>query len=163
MKIDASEETARRAANETHLDDLAVHDTALIYQSVCIENEGLFVPGWTSPADLAADSYQAIGLMMRIEVLPGRKLKATLVDAAQAQGIAKGRSNEPKTLSASDYNAQVIKFVNRLYDGGEFGINTCEEERRANTLRTLNLFSVESINGFTKISELLASATSKDR
>jgi hypothetical protein len=29
--------------------------------------------------------------------------------------------------------------------------------------RTLNLFSLESINGFTKVSELLISVTGKDR
>ena len=161
VKIDVSAETARRAANKTYLDDLAVHDTALIYQSICIENESLFVPGWTIPADLAASDYKATGLMLRIEVLPGKKLKATLIDAAQGQGIAKGHSNEPKTLSASDYNVEVINYVNGLFAGGAFGVDTCEEERRANPLRTLNLFSIESINGFTKISELLASVTSK--
>ena len=100
------------------LDDLAVHDSALIYQSICIENEGLFVPGWTIPADLAAESYKATGLMLRIEVLPGKKLKAILIDAAQAQGIAKGHSNEPKTLTASDYNVEVINYVNGLFAGG---------------------------------------------
>jgi hypothetical protein len=160
VKIDVSAETARRAAKETYFDDLAVHDTALIYQSICTENDGLFVPGWTSPADLTASDYKATGVIMRVEVLPGKKLKATLIDAAQAQGIAKGHSNEPKTLSASDYNVQVINWVNRLFAGGDWGVNTCEEERRENPLRTLNLFSIESINGFTKISELLASVTS---
>src|SRR5262245_28951302 len=98
MKVDLPAEVARRAANKTYLDDLAVRDTALIYRNVCIENGSLFVPGWTVPADLANATYQASGLIPRVEVLPGKKLKGTLVDAAQAQGIAKGRTNEPKAL-----------------------------------------------------------------
>jgi hypothetical protein len=164
MKIDVPAETVRRAANTTYLDDLAVHDTAMIHPNFCVQNGALFVPGWTVPADLANSNYVPTGVIMRIEVFPGKTLKGTLIDAAQAQGIAKGRWNEPKTLSASDYNAAVINYVNLLYDGGRFfGVQTCEEERRANTLRTLNLFSLESINGFTKISELLASVTAKSR
>jgi hypothetical protein len=52
-----------------------------------------------------------------------------------------------------------IDYIYGLYDGGWFGVMSCEEERRANPLRTLNLFSLESINGFSKVSELLASVT----
>ena len=111
----------------------------------------------------ASSTYAASGLILRIEVLPGKKLKAILVDAAQAQAIAKGHSNEPKTLSTSDYNSAVIAYVHRFYEGGLFGVITCEEERRLNPLRTLNLFSLENINGFVKISELLASVTAKGR
>jgi hypothetical protein len=161
MKIDLPAETARRAANKTYLDDLAVRDTAFIYRNVCIENGGLFVPGWTVPADLANSNYPASGLILRIEVLPGKRLKGTLVDAAQAQGIAKGRTNEPKALSESAFKQAVIDYVNGLYDGGWWGVTSCEEERRSNPLRTLNLFSLESINGFSKVSELLASVTGK--
>jgi hypothetical protein len=164
MKVDLPAETVRRAAKVTYVDDLAVHDTALIYRSFCLENGSLFVPGWTEPADLANSTYTASGLMLRIEVLPGKKLKGTLIDAAQAQGIAKGRSNEPKALSQSAYNDEVIKYVNGLYGGDLFfGVSPCEEERRTNPLRMLNLLSLESINGFTKVSELLFSVTAKAR
>jgi hypothetical protein len=161
MKVDLPAETARRAANKTYLDDLAVRDTAFIYQNMCIDNGSLFVPGWTVPTDLANSDYKASGLILRIEVLPGKKLKGTLVDAAQAQGIAKGRTNEPKALSESAFKQAVIDYVNGLYIGGWFGVSSCEDERRANPLRTLNLFSLESINGFSKVSDLLASVTGK--
>jgi len=161
MKVDLPADTARRAAKTTYVDDLAVRDTALIYESFCIENGSLFVPGWTVPADLANSNYAASGLILRIEVLPGKKLKGTLIDAAQAQAIAKGRTNEPKTLSQEAFNDAVIAFVNRLYSGGAFGVASCEEERRTNPLRTLNLLSLESVNGFSKVSELLASVTGK--
>jgi hypothetical protein len=89
MKIDVSADVARRAANITYVDDLSVRDTALIYQSMCVENGRLFVLGWTRPLDLASNTYQEKGLLLRIEVLPGEKLKGTLVDAAQAQGSQK--------------------------------------------------------------------------
>jgi hypothetical protein len=161
MKVDLPAETARRAANKTHLDDLAVRDTALIYQSLCVENGSLFVPGWTVPADLANSTYQQTGIILRIEVLPGKKLKGTLIDAAQAQGVARGRTNEPKALSESAFKQAVIEYVNGLYIGGLWGVMSCEEERRTNPLRTLNLFSLESINDFSKVSELLASVTGK--
>jgi hypothetical protein len=101
---------------------------------------------------------------MRIEVLPGKKLKGTLADAAQAQEIARGHSNAPRVLTQSAYNQAVIRdFVNYLYIGGEFGVRPCEQERRENPLRTLNLFSLESVNGFTKLSDLLGSVTPKER
>ena len=161
VKIDVSDEMARRAADVTYLDDLAVYDTALIYQNICIENEGLFVPGWTTPANLAAETYKAAGLIMRIEVLPGKKLKATLIDAAQAREVAKGNTKAPRSLSEPEYRVDVIKYVKQIFDGGAFGIDTCAEERRVNPLRILNLFSLESINGFTKLSELLAYVTNK--
>jgi hypothetical protein len=161
MKVDLPAETARRAANKTSLDDLAVRDTALIYQSLCVENGSLFVPGWTIPADLANSTYQERGIILRIEVLPGKKLKGTLIDAAQAQAIGKGHTNEPKVLSEAAFNEAVIQYVNNLYSGGAFGVMSCEEERRTNPLRTLNLLSLESINGFSKVSELLASVTGK--
>jgi hypothetical protein len=162
MKVDVSEDTIRRLANSTQLDDLAVNDTALIYRSMCLENGGLYVPGWTAPSDLAKSDYQQTGLMLRIQVLPGRKLRGTLVDAAQAQAIAKGRSNEPASLVGAAYNEAVISYIRGIYEGGFFGVLSCEDERRSNPLRTLNLFSLESINGFNKISDLVASVTPKN-
>jgi hypothetical protein len=99
--------------------------------------------------------------MLRAEVLPAKKLKGTLIDAAQAQALAKGHPSAPSVLSMADYNKEVIGYVNSIYEGGLFGILSCEEECRLNVLRVLNLFSLESINGFTKLSDLLASVTSK--
>jgi hypothetical protein len=163
MKIDLPADTLRKLANVTYLDDLAIHDTALIAKYLCIDNGAIFVPGWTTLADLGNAQYQASGVMLRVEVLPGKKLKGTLIDAAQAQAVAKGRPNVPGTLSTAEYNNEVITYVDGLYKGGGFGIETCEEERRQNPLRTLNLFSLESINGFTKISDLIASVTPKQR
>jgi hypothetical protein len=164
MKIDLPLDTVRRAANKTYLDDLAVHDTALLYMPFCIDNGALFVPGWSSPADLANSQYPQSGLMLRVEVLPAKKVRGTLIDAAQAQAIAKGSPNAPSVLSTADYKKAVIAYVNTIYEGGFFGIGTCDEERRRkNPLRVLNLFSLESINGFTKLSDLLASVTTKER
>src|SRR5262249_9292092 len=96
MKLDLPADTVRKAANKTHLDDLAVHDTALIYRDFCLDNGSLFVPGWASPLDLANSTYQQNGIILRVEVLPGRKLKGTLVDGAQAQQIAKGQPSAAK-------------------------------------------------------------------
>ena len=53
------------------------------------------------------DMYSILG---RLDGLY-KKLKGILIDAAQAQGIAKGRTNEPKTLSQAGFNEAVIEYV----------------------------------------------------
>jgi hypothetical protein len=161
VKMDASAESVRRLAKQTYLEDLAVNDTALTFANMCADNGALYLPGWTVPADLAASTYAQTGLILRIQVLPGRKVKGILVDAAQAQAIAKGKTNEPPSLDPAAYKLAVINYVNGLYNGSFFGPQSCEEERRLNPLRTLTLYSLESINGFTKVSDLLASVSKR--
>ncbi len=160
IKIDISSDDARKAANETTIDDLAVHDTAFIYANFCINNGGLYVPGWTRPANLASDTYAATGIVLRVEILPAKKLKGTWVDAAQTQLVAKGNPKSPPVLSKDTYNRHVINAINSIFSGGSWGINACDDDQRANPLRKLTLYAVDSINGFSKISELLASAQS---
>ncbi len=159
--IDISSEDARKAAEKTYLDDLAVHDTALIYEGFCIKDGGLYVPGWIEPANLAADTYAQKGIILRIEILPGKKIKGVWVDAAKAQHIAQGNAAAPDVLSKEDYNKEVIKRINGLFHGGFLGYNSCDEEQKLNTLRTMTLYAVESINGFSKISELFTSVKQK--
>jgi hypothetical protein len=161
VKIDISGDDARKAAGINYIDDLAVHDTALIYESYCIKDNGLYIPGWTIPADLASSTYASTGVLLRIEILPGKKIKAILVDAAKAQSIAKGNASAPAVLSKEDYNKEVRTVVNRIFDGGLFGVNSCDEEQKQNPLRTLNVYAVDSINGYSKLSDLLASVKSK--
>lgn len=157
MKLDTPADSVRRLANETYIEDLTVNDTAHVYNNICIENGGMYLPGWTQPADLANSSYAQTGVILKIQVLPGKKLKTTLVDAAQAQAVAKGKSNEPASLDPAAYRKAVIDYVNGLYKGTFFGPRLCEEERRGNPVRTLTLYPVESINGYSKISDLIAS------
>jgi hypothetical protein len=161
VKMDVTSEDARKAAGQVYLDDLAVHDTALIYQNFCIKDGGLYVPGWTNPADLADTSWASTGIILRIEILPAKKIKGVWVDAAKAQHVAQGNTTASSTLNKEDYNKAVRDAVNRLFVGGDFGVNSCDDEQRQNPLRPMSLFSVESINGFTRISELLASVRSK--
>lgn len=163
VKIDISSEDARKAAGVTYLDDLAVHDTALIYQHFCIKDGGLYVPGWTAPADLASSNHASSGIILRIEILPGKKIKGEWVDAAKAQRVAQGNSGAPAVLSKEDYNKEAREAINRLFKGGVFGVNSCDDEQRQNPLRPMSLFMVESINGFSKISELLASVKKADK
>ena len=158
VKLDAPADLVRRLAKQTYLEDLAVNDTAFLYSSSCIENGALFVPGWTRPADLGASDYAQTGVIIRITVQPGKKLRATLVDAAQAQAVAKGKLNASPSLTPEAYKEAVVTYVNNIYTGGIFGPLLCEDERRMNPLRTLTLYPIESINGFSKISDLIASA-----
>jgi hypothetical protein len=161
VRLDVPADTVRRLAKKTYIEDLAVNDTAHIFWSVCIENGALYVPGWTSPADLGSQSYAQTGVVLRITVLPGKKIRGVLVDAAQAQAVAKGKSNEPPSLNPDAYKEAVLDYVNNIYAGGTWGPFLCEDERRLNPLRTLTLYAVESINGFSKISDLLASLSKK--
>jgi hypothetical protein len=161
VTIDISADAARKAAGIIYLEDLAVHDIALIYENFCVKDGGLYVPGWTIPANLAADTYTASGLILRIEIMPGRKIKGTWVDAAKAQRIAKGNTDTTDVLSKENYNQAVRRAISRIFDGGYFGVNSCDEIQRENALRPLTVYPLESINGFTKLSDLLASVTKK--
>jgi hypothetical protein len=67
------------------LEDLSINDSALFYSSFCLKNGGLLIPGWRHPADLANSTSSAIGIILKLQVLPGHRLKATYIDAAQAQ------------------------------------------------------------------------------
>jgi hypothetical protein len=55
-----------------------------------------------------------------------------------------------------------IPYLKELYEGSLFAPLTCDDERRFNPLRTLIVFSLESVNGFTKISDLIAADYSKN-
>jgi hypothetical protein len=120
VTIDISADAARKAAGTIYLEDLAVHDTALIYENFCVKDGSLYVPGWTIPANLAADTYTASGLILRIEIMPGRKIKGTWVDAAKAQRIAKGNTDTTDVISKENYNQAVRKAIARIFDGGFF-------------------------------------------
>jgi hypothetical protein len=160
VAVDISSETAKRANDIKTLDDLAVNDTALLYNgSFCINDGMLYMPGWLQPADLATNNLASTGLILSVEVLPGKKLRGRFVDAAQAQKIAQGKTTEPSNMTKEEYNAEVIKSIYSLFDGGFFGTNQCEDEQKQSPLRKMNLFAVESLNGHTKISDLLASVT----
>jgi hypothetical protein len=97
--------------------------------------------------------------MLRAEVLPGKKVRGRFVDALQAQKIAQGNVAQASDRTKEDYNKNVISVISRLFEGGAFGTQSCEEAQRQNPLRKLNLFAVESLNGYTKMSELLAAVT----
>jgi hypothetical protein len=155
MAVDISDDDVRQTLNTTYLEDLAVNDTALIYSNFCLQDGALFVPGWTQPAALARDAYTASGVILRVEVLPGRQLRGTYVDALQAQQIAKGNVGAPSAMSPNEYNQNVRQAIARIFQGGIWGTETCDQERGQNPLRKLTLFEVVSINGFTRLSELL--------
>ncbi|MBY5407418.1 hypothetical protein HFO98_02845 [Rhizobium leguminosarum] len=87
--IDIDEAAAHKALGTTTLDDLSINDSALIYSSFCINDGRLYIPGWTTAASLASDTYRATGVMFRVTVMPGKKLKGLYVDAAQAQQVAR--------------------------------------------------------------------------
>ncbi len=158
MLIDVDVTTARASVGETTLDDLSINDTAMIYQSFCLKDDRLYIPGWTTPTDLAASTYPATGVMLKLAVLPGKKLRMNFIDAAQAQSMAKGNISAPPVMTAESYNKDVREAVNRLFGGGAFGTATCDEEQRQNPLRTLTVFEVDSINGYNKLSDVLEAA-----
>lgn len=162
VAVDINSDTARRAADTKTLDDLAVNDTALFWgNAFCVQDNALYMPGWTEPLNLATGGYAVTGAVaLRVEVLPGKKLRGRFVDAAQAQKIAQGDTAAPSNMTKGDYNKVVIDKIEALFHGGYlFGTQLCEEAQRQNPLRKLNLFAVESLNGYTKLSDLLASVT----
>jgi hypothetical protein len=162
VKLDISSDQARKAAGVTNLDDLSVHDTALINENFCIKDGGLYVPGWTVPANLSdAPTWAASGIILRIEILPTRKIKGVWVDAARAQHIAQGNATVSSALSTDDYNKLVRESINIIFSGGLFGVNDCDDLQRRNSMRQMTLYTVETINGYSTISELLSSVKPK--
>lgn len=143
-----------------YLENLSVNDKAFIYNDFCVTDGSLYVPGWITPADVSGNEYNATGILLKIEVLSGRRLRAQFVDAAQAQSIARGNQKSPPVLDASGYKNAILAQINDLYRATIFGTVGCDELQRENTLRTLTLYSVETLNGFTKISDLLRYAKS---
>jgi hypothetical protein len=118
---------------------------------------GLYIPGWREPASFD-HSWKASGVVLRVEVLPGKTLKATYVDARQAQLKATGAANSEVPMGKADYNHEVRDRIAEIFDGDKFlsGTSSCDEVERINPLRHTDLYAVESINGFTKLSDLLA-------
>ncbi|ASP66414.1 hypothetical protein [Sinorhizobium meliloti] len=157
--IDIDADAVKAAVQMTTLDDLSVNDSVLVYQNFCIKDDRLFVPGWTSPSNLGTANYSADSVILRAIVLPGKKLKMTYIDSAQAQSVAKGNTNAPPVLSTEDYKKEVREDINRLFTGGLFTTVTCDEQQRQNPLRKLTVYEVESINGFNSLSELLKSVS----
>jgi hypothetical protein len=100
------------------------------------------------------------GTILKIEVLPGKKLKATYVDATQAQKIARGQPRAVSNISKDDYNNSIIEEIDSLFDPGIFvDVRDCDELIKLNFMRPTQLYAIDTLNGFTKISELLASVT----
>lgn len=156
--MDTDSDTMKRASGVTTLDDLSINDTALVYLNFCLRDNRLYLPGWTTLADLASDKYAASGVVLKLTVLPGKRVAGTFVDAAQAQSVAKGSPNAPTVLSQKDYDKAVFDEMYRIYTGGFFwGTVTCDQTQEANPLRPLKLLEVDTINGFKSMSELLAS------
>jgi hypothetical protein len=79
--------------------------------------------------------------MLWIQVLP-KKVKGTLVNAAQAQSIAKGNPKQAASVVDDAYKEAVISYLKELYEGSLFAPLTCDDERRFNPLRTLTVFSL---------------------
>jgi hypothetical protein len=156
--IDIDETVMLQASGETTLDGLSVNDTALLYTRFCISDGKLYIPGWTKPADLAASTHTPSGVMLKVTVMPGKEIRAVFVDAAQAQSIAKGNASSPPVLSPQKFNEEVISDLSRIFRGGDIvGTMTCQKLQENNPLRKLQLFEVNSINGFNSLSALLKS------
>lgn len=159
--IDIDAETVRKAVQETTLEDLSINDSVLIYKNFCIKDSRLYILGWTQPANLAASTYTADGVILKAIVLPGKKLRLTYVDAAQAQSVARGNTTAPAVLSTEAYKQEVRSDINRIFSGGLFGTVNCDSEQAQNPLRKMTLFDIDSLNGFTSLSALLESPQAK--
>jgi len=163
VSIDIDANQARRAVNETILEDLAVNDTAYVYGGFCVKDGALYIPGWVVPTNYSTSTYTESGVTMQVRILPGKRLSATFVDARQAQLKAQGNPNAGSVLSKEEYDKAVRERINRIFQGGGglFAANlSCDDTLKFNPLRKTDLYAVDSLNGHKKLSELLASVTS---
>jgi hypothetical protein len=158
MPVDITYEEVRRVSTTISLEDLSINDTGFLHGNFCIDNEMLYMPGWSVVQDLAGSQYDASGIMYQARVLPGRKVELRVVDAAQAQKVARGFISAEKTLDDKSFNERILSMIENLFRSSFFGSRACAAADRDNPLRDIVLFSVESINGHARMSDLLASA-----
>jgi hypothetical protein len=160
--IDIDSDTARRAANRTQIEDLSVNDTAYVSGGFCIKDGGVYIPGWVTPTDYSTATWTASGVLTQIQIVAGKRVTARFVDARQAQLKAQGNPNAAPVLSREEFNKGVIGVINEIFGGGLFfGTMTCDDVARFNPLRKLNLYAIDSFNGYKKLSQLLTSVQSK--
>jgi hypothetical protein len=158
VQIEITNDQARQAQGATYLSDLAVHDIAFLYNGLCTTDSGLYIPGWQEPTSFDY-TWKASGIVLRVVVLPGKRLKAAYVEARQAQLKATGAAGSEAPMSKADYNHEVRDKIAEIFEGERFfsGTSTCDELERNNPLRHIDFYAVQSINGFTKLSDLVAS------
>jgi hypothetical protein len=111
--------------------------------------------GWTVPINYSNDTDTASGVILHIRIQPGKRLTAEFVDARQVQLKAQGNPNAAIVLSKDEYNKAVRDKIEQIFSGGFFGTVSCEDVLKSNTLRKTELFAVENLNGYKKLSELL--------
>jgi hypothetical protein len=158
VQIDLDYNRARRATETTIISDLAVNDTAIMYKNICTADGKLYVPSWTEPSDLGSWTNKVSGIYLKVTVLPSKRLRAVFVDGAQQQEVAKGNTTARSALSKEEFNKEIREYVVSLFQGGSWGVNSCEQEQALNPNRPTDLYELESINGFHSLSELLKSA-----
>jgi hypothetical protein len=158
VQVDIDQETASRAANNIEIRSLSVNDSAYVYSAYCIKDGGLYMTGWATPANYADTTWNATGIITQIKILPGRKVEAKFVDARQAQLKAQGNSKYEMEMSKEEYNRLVREKISSFFIGRFFDSSPmCDEILKANPLQKPDLYAVESLNGFKKLSELLKS------
>src|SRR4051794_20059439 len=108
---------------------------------------GCAISSASKRANLAAPG-PATGVLLRVEVMPGKRLRGTYIDAAQAQKKAKGELSAPPALSPEQYKKELLSAITTIFLGGVWGVQTCDEEQRQNPLRKTSLFALENLNGF---------------
>lgn len=156
--LDVTYDQVKAASNSLDLGDLSVNDTAFLYNPFCFEDNKLFVPVTERPTDLAGSEYDASGIIYQVKVLPGHKLSIRIVDARQAQLIARGTVDAAPSLSQPDFNSKIVDGIEALFRDNFFSSPICAVARSKSPLIDLQLYTVESINGFNKLSDLLQSA-----
>ncbi len=158
VQVDIDQETASRSANRIEIRGLSVNDIAYLYSAYCIKDGGLFVTGWSIPVNYGDSTWNASGIVTQIEVLPGRKIEAKFVDARQAQLKAQGNTKYEVEMPKEEYNKLVREKVSSFFNGGFLDSSPmCDEILKANPMQKPDLFAVDSLNGFKKLSELLKS------
>jgi hypothetical protein len=159
VSVDIDAETARRAVGTMFLEDLSVNDNAYIYSNLCVKDNGLYITGWTVPANHSKDTYTDSGVTLQIRVLSGRRLAVWFVDARQVQLKAQGNPSAGAVLSKEEYDKAVRRDIERIFSGDLFHTPMCDDELRSNPLRKTDLFAVDTLNGYKKLSDVLRSVS----
>lgn len=156
--VDVDIEQLKNDAGELTLADMSVNDTVYFYRGLCVKDGLIYAPSSINVLDLAAVDSEATGVILRARILPARELAVTIVDAAQAQMIAKGQVSAPVVLTDLEYANAVLGAVRFLLDPA-FSSSSCDIQAMWRPLVQHTLYTVSTINEQNSLSGLLASVS----
>lgn len=133
VAFDVTVEDLKERTNRISLGDLSVNDTAYISPDFCTIDGVLHLPSVTRPTNFANWTTSATGITFQATMLPGKRVSLKLMDAAQAQKLARGDVSETQTMTREAMLLEASEQFERFFAAGtlfwKVGSNVCADAR----------------------------------